>query len=127
MVEFLLRCGFSDESITYCNALIPICYYLYRGGELTKENIQAFKRYFIIAQLKSAFSMSRNSVIAETRHCVGKITDFKKQGFSMSLFDDVSLTGGMNFDMNEAIIDRCFKYEKGSYTFMLLSLLYPEI
>lgn len=127
MTEFLVRCGYSDESITSYNALIPICYYLYRGGELCKENIQAFKRYFIVAQLKSVFSVASNSVIAETRRCVAKIDNFKKQGFSMSLFDDVSLTGGINFSMSEDIVDRCLEYEKGSYTFMLLSLLYPEV
>ena len=126
-VDFLTKSGFSDESITSYNALMPIAYYLYRGGQLSKENIEAFKYYFIVAQLKSVFSVASNTVIAETRRCVQKITNYKKETFSISLFDDVKLTGGMNFNVSEELIDRCFDYDKGSYTFMILSLLYPEI
>ncbi len=126
-VDFLTKSGFSDESITSYNALMPIAYYLYRGGQLSKENIEAFKYYFIVAQLKSVFSVASNTVIAETRRCVQKITNYKKEAFSISLFDDVKLTGGMNFNVSEELIDRCFDYDKGSYTFMILSLLYPEI
>lgn len=127
MVEFLTKSGFSDESITSYNALIPIAYYLYRGGQLSKENIAAFKYYFIVAQLKSVFSVASNTVITETRRCVQKINNFKKEPFSISLFNDVKLTGGMNFEVTEGLIDRCFDYDKGSYTFMILSLLYPEV
>lgn len=127
MVEFLTKSGFSDESITSYNALIPIAYYLYRGGQLSKENIAAFKYYFIVAQLKSVFSVASNTVITETRRCVQKINNFKKEPFSISLFNDVKLTGGMNFEVTEDLIDRCFDYDKGSYTFMILSLLYPEV
>lgn len=127
MVEFLTKSGFSDESITSYNALIPIAYYLYRGGQLSKENIAAFKYYFIIAQLKSVFSVASNTVIAETRRCVQKINNFKKEPFSISLFNDVKLTGGMNFEITEDLINKCFDYDKGSYTFMILSLLYPEV
>ena len=126
-VDFLTKTGFSDESITSYNALIPIAYYLYRGGPLSKENIAAFKYYFIVAQLKSVFSVASNTVITETRRCVQKISNFKKELFSIELFNDVKLTGGMNFDVSEDFIDRCFEYDKGSYTFMLLSLLYPEV
>lgn len=127
MVEFLTKSGFSDESITSYNALIPIAYYLYRGGQLSKENIAAFKYYFIIAQLKSVFSVASNTVIAETRRCVQKINNFKKEPFSISLFNDIKLTGGMNFEITEDLINKCFEYDKGSYTFMILSLLYPEV
>ena len=127
MVEFLTKSGFSDESITSYNALIPIAYYLYRGGALSKENIASFKYYFIVAQLKSVFSVASNTVIAETRRCVQKINNFKKELFSIDLFNDIKLTGGMNFNVSEDLINKCFEYDKGSYTFMLLSLLYPEI
>lgn len=127
MVEFLTKTGFSDQSITSYNALIPITYYLYRGGSLTKDNISAFRYYFIVAQLKSVFSFASNTVITETRRCVQKIKNFKKELFSIKLFDDVRLPGGMNFSVSEDLINRCFDYEKGSYTFMLLSLLYPEV
>ena len=126
-VSFLTKTGFSDDSITSYNALLPISYYLFRGGELSKDNLEAFKRYFIIAQLKSVFGVASNSVISETRKALQKIKSFKKEPFSVDLFNDITLTGGINFVITKDIIDKCFEYDKGSYTFMLLTLLYPEV
>lgn len=124
---FLVKCGFSDESITSYNALMPIAYYLYRGGQFTSENIAGFKKYFIIAQVKNIFGVASNTAINETRKALQNIKNFKKGKFSMELFKDVRLTGDMNFTITDDVIEKCFEYDKGPYTFMLLTLLYPEI
>lgn len=124
---FLVKCGFSDESITSYNALMPIAYYLYRGGQFTSENIAGFKKYFIIAQVKNIFGVASNTAINETRKALQNIENFKKGKFSMELFKDVRLTGDMNFTITDDVIEKCFEYDKGPYTFMLLTLLYPEI
>lgn len=126
-VTFLTKAGFSDQSITSYNALMPIIYYLYRGGELNTINMSNFKRYFIIAQVKNLFGVASNTAITETRKAVQAITNYKKTPFTLDLFKDVKLTGDLNFKVTQDTIDRCFEYEKGSYTFMILSLLYPEI
>lgn len=124
---FLVKCGFSDESITSYNALMPIAYYLYRGGQFTSENIAGFKKYFIIAQVKNIFGVASNTAISETRKALQNIKNFKKEKFSMELFKEVRLTGDMNFTITDDVIEKCFEYDKGAYTFMLLTLLYPEI
>lgn len=126
-VSFLTKAGFSDQSITSYNALMPVVYYLYRGGELNSANIINFKRYFIVAQIKNLFGVASNTAITETRKAVQAITNFKKTPFTLDLFKDVKLTGDLNFKVTKETIDRCFEYEKGSYTFMVLSLLYPEV
>lgn len=126
-VSFLVKTGFSDESITSYNALMPITYYLYHGGELNKANIDNFKKYFIIAQVKNLFGVASNTAITETRKAIAKIENCKKTPFTLDLFADVKLTGDLNFKVTQDTIDRCFTYDKGSYTFMILSLLYPEV
>ena len=124
---FLVKCGFSDESITSYNALMPIAYYLYRGGQFTSENLAGFKKYFIIAQVKNIFGVASNTAISETRKALQNIKNFKKEKFSRELFKEVRLTGDMNFTITDDVIEKCFEYDKGPYTFMLLTLLYPEI
>lgn len=124
---FLVKCGFSDESIASYNALMPIAYYLYRGGPLSAKNIAEFKKYFIIAQIKNIFGVASNTAISETRKAVKNIQNSKKENFSDELFKDVRLTGDLNFAITDDVISKCFDYDKGSYTFMLLTLLYPEI
>lgn len=127
LVKFLDENGFSDESITSYNALMPIAYYLYKGGSLNQVNNAEFKKYFIIAQIKNIFGVASNTAISETRKAVQKITDFKKENFSLSLFNDVRLTGDMNFMVTDDVLEKCFDYDKGPLTFLLLTLLYPEI
>ena len=126
-ISFLTKSGFNHESITSYNALMPIIYYLYKGGQLTKENILNFKKYFIVAQVKSLFSVASNTAISETRKAVLSIKNCRKTPFSLDLFKDVKLTGDLNFKVTKETIDRCFEFDKGSYTFMILSLLYPEV
>jgi len=127
VVSFLEKSGFSDETIISYNALMPIAYYLYKGGELNSNNILEFKKYFIIAQIKNVFGVASNTAISKTREAIQNIKNFKKERFSVDLFKDVRLTGDTNFLINEDVINKCFEYDKGPYTFMLLTLLYPEI
>lgn len=126
-VSFLVKCGFSDESITSYNALMPIAYYLYQGGQFNSDNLAEFKKYFIIAQVKNIFGVASNTAISETRKALQNIKNFKKEKFSVDLFKNARLTGDMNFAITDDVIEKCFEYDKGPYTFMLLTLLYPEI
>ncbi len=125
--EFLRRVGFANGAIASYNALIPIAYYLYKGGVLSDGNIKGFKLYFIIAQVKNLFGFAANSALSETRKALQAIPNCKKTPFTLSLFDNVRLSGGLDFKVGKETIDRCFDYDKGSYTFMLLTLLYPEV
>lgn len=84
------------------------------------------RKYFIIAQIKNVFGTASNTAINETRRILQGI-DCKKTPFDVSLFETLSLTGGANFNVDQQTVDRCFDYDKGPYTFMLLSLLYPGV
>lgn len=125
IASFLSRTGFSAETIQSYNALMPIAYYLYKGGKLN-SNIEGMRKYFIIAQIKNVFGTASNTAINETRRILQGI-DCKKTPFDVSLFETLSLTGGANFNVDQQTVDRCFDYDKGPYTFMLLSLLYPGV
>ena len=73
------------------------------------------------------FGVASNSALSSTRGVLAKI-DCRKTPFSLSLFDAVSLVGGRTFHVDEPEIDRWLDtYEKGQSTYVLLTLLYPNL
>lgn len=124
--KFLVNIGFSDAYIISYNALIPILYYLYKTQKLTDSNSREFKKYFIVAQIKNLFGVASNAAINDTRKVLQDL-DLKKTPFSLDLFKDIRLTGDRNFKLTEDIFSTIFEYDLGAYTFMILSMLYPEL
>lgn len=129
MVNVIEKNGFSDENITSYNALIPIVYFIYKGGNVDKSEKELIK-YFIIAQLKNLFGVASNSALSETRRALvvdTKTYELKNKLFEVKQFHNINLTGDRNFKFGDDELERLFDYSKGKYTFMILSLLYPEI
>ena len=129
MVLLIEKYGFSDENITSYNALIPIVYFIYKSGDLKSSKSELIK-YFIIAQIKNLFGVASNSALSETRKSLvidTKTYQLKYRVFKIEQFYDINLTGDRNFKFGDEELERVFDYSKGKYTFMILSLLYPEI
>lgn len=131
--SFLGKKGYTKETIKSYNALMPIAYYLYKGGKLeikTKnhiiDNTQGFSVFFAVSQLKNLFGASSNSVLEETRKAIDDISDPSKTPFTLAIFEKTQLTGGRRFAMEDKDLDVLFQQEKNTYTFMALSLLYPD-
>lgn len=129
MVDIIEQNGFSDENITSYNALIPIVYFIYKCGNTDKSEKELIK-YFIIAQLKNLFGVASNSALTETRRALvvdTKTYELKTKFFEVKQFHNINLTGDRNFKFGDDELERLFDHSKGKYTFMILSLLYPEI
>lgn len=129
MVKLIEEYGFSDENITSYNALIPIVYFIYKSGDLKSSKSELIK-YFIIAQIKNLFGVASNSALSETRKSLvvdTKSYELKNKVYNVSQFYSINLTGDRNFKFGDEELERVFDYSKGKYTFMILSLLYPEV
>ena len=76
---------------------------------------------------KRLFSVASNDTLRNTRDVL-KLLDCKKTPFSMLIFDQVMLTGNRTFKVEEKDIDYWLdSYTIGQNTYMILSLLYPEL
>ena len=126
LVSFLTESGYEDSYITSYNALLPILYYFHKGGKLTVDNLREFKKYLAVAQIKNLFGVASNAAISKTRDALQRI-DCRKTAFSLELFKEITLVGNRNFFVDEGTLEMCFEYDLGPYTFMLLSILYPDI
>lgn len=130
VVDLLRYCGYSNDNLTAYNAVMPIVYYLYKGGSLEKtpdnNPKEEFKKYLIISQMKSLFGVASNSTLTNIRTVLtNENHSLKNKSFNLSDLDRVSIVGDRDFSLNEEIIDSWFEETKGSRTFMILSLLYP--
>lgn len=138
-VKLLNEFGFNSENIISYNAIIPMIYYIFKGGILDDESKQELRKYIVVAQVKQIFGTASNSVLTATRDALRikqeQIVDGKKVEtyelknikFKLSQFEPINLTGDKSFRYTEKEINGLFEFEKGAYTFMILSLLYPNL
>lgn len=121
-VELLKEIGFFGDNITSNNAIIPIVYYIYNNGKLNKNNKYEIKKYLIVAQLNRIFGAASNTALIETRKKLRK-----NNNFCLKDFEEITVVG-KSFKVDEETVKEWLKYKKGQkYTFMILTLLYPEV
>lgn len=126
--KLLADIGLSDETLTSYNATMPIAYYLYKGGEIKEdESKKEVKKFLSVSLAKRLFGVASNSSLSTSRSVL-KSLDCKHTPFKLSLFEKATLVGGRTFTVDETEIDRWLDtYEKGQSTYIILTLLYPNL
>ncbi len=128
MSTMLASIGMCDEYLTSYNATMPIAYYFYKGGIIKdKESKEEVRKFLSISLVKRLFGVASNDALNSTRNALKDIK-CKRTPFSLDLFKNITLTGGRTFIVTESDIDYWLDtYEKGQSTYVLLSLLYPNL
>lgn len=127
--DILADIGIYDENLTSYNATMPIAYYLYKGGKIkTADEKKEVKKFLSVSMAKRLFGVASNSSLNTTRNVL-KALNCKKTSFCLELFSSITLTGARTFIVDEKNdIDYWLdNYEKGQSTYLLLSLLYPNV
>lgn len=126
-VNLLNELGFSSENIVADNAIVPIIYYRYKyGSDAFKgaEVMLEIRKFLVIAQIKHIFGQSTSATLTTIRAELKKHTE----KFKLSFLQDLKFVGDSNLKYTEDDIIEWFDcYEKNAFTFMLLSLLYPNL
>lgn len=117
--------GFNAENIISYVALTPVVYYRYHGGMFDATSKSELRKYIVLAQVKQIFGAASNSALTSIRDA---LKAYPADKFIMSELLNVHFTGDRSLKYTPEEIDAVFDtYEKGAYTFMLLSLLYPNL
>ena len=124
-VKMLVDLGFCQDNITSYNALIPVAYYMYKGGTDSEETLAGLRKYSVVCFLKNIYGVASNAALSSTRTALDKIK-CSARPFGIDIFKDVVLVGNRKFSMDRKEIEGYFWKEKGWHTFLLLSVLYPE-
>lgn len=124
-IELLNEFGFNQENIISYVAVTPIVYYRYKGGKFDADSKKELRKYIVIAQVKQVFGAASNSALSSIREA---LKASPVDSFSMKNLLNVRFTGERTLRYTEDEIDTMFDtYEIGAYTFMILSLLYPNL
>ncbi len=124
-VDLLNEFGFNSENIISYVAISPMVYYRFKGGKFNVDSKNELRKYIVIAQVKQIFGTASNSALASIREALRVAP---ADSFKMSNLNNVRFTGDRTLCYTADEIDAMFDtYEMGAYTFMLLSLLYPNL
>ena len=124
-VDLLNDFGFNSENMISYLAVCPMIYYRYKGGEFDQDSKKELRKYIVIAQVKQIFGAASNSALASIREA---LRDAPTKSFNMANLNTIRFAGDRSLHYTPEEIDLMFDtYEIGAYTFMLLSLLYPDL
>ncbi len=124
-VDLLNEFGFNSENIISYVAISPMVYYRFKGGNFDAESKSELRKYIVISQVRQVFGAATNSALTNIREALKAApTD----SFKMGNLLNVRFTGERTLRYTSEEIDAMFDtYEIGAYTFMLLSLLFPNL
>ena len=124
-VDLLNEFGFNSENIISYVAVSPMVYYRFKGGNFDAESKSELRKYIVISQVRQVFGAATNSALTSIREALKAApTDSFKMGNLLK----IRFTGERTLRYTSEEIDAMFDtYEIGAYTFMLLSLLYPNL
>ena len=136
-VALMNELGFNSENIVADNAVIPLIYYRYKygpeafkdeydtntGETVLKEKME-IRKYMVISQIRHIFGQSTAATLSKIREELKKHDD----KFQLKHLMDLTFAGERSLRYDAETIENWFdSYEKNAYTFMLLSLLYPNL
>jgi len=124
--DVLSRIGMYGEFLSSYNATMPVAYYLYKGGEITDDVNMEIRKFLAIAMCKRLFGVAGNDVLKKCRQALSN-KQYPKTKFSVELFKGIVLTGNRTFTVTEEDIEGWFEKEKGQDTYIVLTLLYPNV
>lgn len=134
MVDLLVEWGFCGDTLPTFNAVIPIAYFIFKGGDAATSK-PALQQYLVRALLNQIFASKTDRVLGAIRdHLRTAKVDGQKTTYTLKFprleLADV-LTAKLPEDRTLVLtnddIEELLGEAKGPYTFMVLSLLYPQL
>lgn len=130
-IDLLVEFGFSSDRMTTHNIVIPIIYYIFKGGEIDSSSKENIRRYLIQGMLKQVFGAGGDGVLSSLRDNMRVKQEnnylLKSTEFLFSDFEKMKISGERKFKMSKDDIENILDNKKGTYTFLVLSMLYPNI
>lgn len=129
LCEILPEIGYKNLPNLSDNALIPIAYYIKKGGNYktikAKKNLQ---QYYVVSQVNGIFGGQGDQVLEKIRTEIKKQLE-KDSTLNYQCFIDLKLPGGKSFELTLSDLeDLVENVSYGSpHAYFLLSLIYPSV
>ena len=132
-VELVSSFGYSRETLVSNNAIIPIAYYIFKkdlsesfiSSDSSKEERKVIRKWLVLSLTKRAFSGQPDNVLRPIRKIIKEnITS----GFPTNVIIEHFKGTNKTLVFTTEDIDSLLAYQYGqSYTFSVLSLIYPSL
>ena len=134
MVDMLVEWGFCGDTLPTFNAVIPIAYFIFKGGDVANSK-HVLQQYLVRALLNQIFASKTDRVLGAIRDHLrtakvnGQQTTYSLNFPTLKLADVIAtkLPDVRTLIVTDADIEELLAEGKGPYTFMVLSLLYPQL
>ena len=141
-IDIAVELGFSYENLTTKNALLPIAYFIYKGGDFNNSKAD-IRKYLVVAMLKQIFGGQGDQVISKIRDGLRfgnkvkiqttkgekEITNYtlKQNNFNYASITNIKLPSQKSWTIEDDTLEGFIESTKGPFAFMVLSLLYPNL
>jgi hypothetical protein len=135
-VDLLKEFGFDGSTLASQNATILLAYYLYKGGDTSAKSKADMRKYLVHALLKGIYGSAqdqllivlRNAFREEIKSETGAVSYRRRyQSFSFEEVLKISLPQQKSLAVTADDVERFLQAKKGSTSFWVLSLLYPQL
>lgn len=129
MVDLLVEWGFCGDTLPTLNAVIPIAYFIFKGGDIENSK-SALQQFLVRAQLNQIFASKTDQVLGAIRDYLRTAPAPFALRYPVLTIAEVlatKLPDVRTLTLTDADIDALLNEVKGAYTFMALSLLYPQL
>ena len=127
--DLLPEIGYKDLPNLSDNALIPIAYYIMKGGKLdTIKAKKALQLYYVVSQVNGIYGGQSDQILEKIRAEIKKQLT-KDKNLNFQELSEIKLPGGKSLkltiqDLNELVEDISY----GSpHAYFILSLIYPTV
>lgn len=132
--QLLVDFGFDALTLTSRNAVIPIIYYIFKGGIFKKDKERKeIKRYLQYTLLTGFFGSHGDQALQNIREALTKLSlnnyrELKSKRFNFSdLRNSITPMPGKTLELSQENIETIMEYKKGRQAFVALSILYPNL
>ncbi|MFQ3171838.1 MAG: hypothetical protein ACI9DG_001876 [Oleispira sp.] len=126
--------GFNKTRLSSNYAITPVAYYLYKGGKVDAGTKQELRSLIVHSLLKQVYSGQADTALGGLRDGlrmkssdVEGVYQLKNNKFDFSEYQHTKISGGKKLTIDTADIEDFLEYKKGAFTFLLLSILYPDL
>lgn len=129
LCELLPEIGYIDHPNLSENALIPIAYYIQKGGNIKNQKAKkSLQQYYVVSQVNGIFGGQGEQVLEKIRAEIKKQLN-KETSLNYHDFTDIKLPGSKTMKLTlEDLENLVGKTVYGSpHAYFLLSLIYPTV
>ncbi|MGP9506641.1 DUF262 domain-containing protein [Psychrobacter sp. AOP7-D1-15] len=125
--------GFNKKRLSSNYAATPLAYYLYKGGKVDSTTKPELRKLIVHSLLKQIYSGQADTALSGLREGLRTKSDdcdayiLKAIKFDFSEYKNIRMSGGKKLTIDTTDIENFLEYKKGAFSFLLLSMLYPDL